>query len=141
MTVRVATISDHEIVYKFSYKFIETTPYKDLFNDVTLYDLTLETIQDPNSVVLLYEDKGMIAGRVVPFLFGPQLVAAEIGWWVEPEHRKSGTGKVLIKAFEDWAEDQGCEIVIMASLSEELEKFYEKTGYKIVERMYMKELN
>lgn len=38
------------------------------------------------------------------------------GWWIEPEYRRNGVGKNLVKAAENWARSKGCEE--MASDSE-----------------------
>ncbi|MDQ3180366.1 MAG: GNAT family N-acetyltransferase [Acidobacteriota bacterium] len=38
------------------------------------------------------------------------------GWFVEPEYRKSGIGRKLVRSAEDWAQSKGCEE--MASDSE-----------------------
>ena len=30
------------------------------------------------------------------------------GWYVDPEHRRLGIGRALVRAAEDWARSQGC---------------------------------
>lgn len=140
--IREATPNDHMEVYKYAHKFLENSPYKNIFDPAFLYDYLDGLIKgNEDVVVLLSEGKGMIVGMVSPFNYGYELIATELGWWVEPEHRSSGVGKELILAFEQWAIDQGCQHIVMVSLDEDLGKYYEKSGYRLVERAYMKELN
>lgn len=94
-----------------------------------------------DTVSLLEEGKGMLLGKASPFSFGYHKIAMEVGWWVDPEYRKSGVGKSLIDAFEYWANKMGCSLVVMGSLDDSLGSYYEKNGYKSAERLYMKELN
>lgn len=141
--MKLADISDFEQINKFGHNFIQSTIYKDLYDtDVLETFLTLHLLADSSEAVsLLEEDKGMLLGRATPFSFGHHKMAMEIGWWVEPEYRKSGVGKSLIDAFEYWAKKVGCSLVVMGSLDDVLGSYYEKNGYKSAERLYMKELN
>lgn len=91
-------------------------------------------------VLLDTEGRGMIAGIKSPCLFNEGLVATELAWWVDEEHRESGIGKELLDSFEYWAKRIGCDFVTMVSLDDNLGKFYEDEGYKLYERAYMKKL-
>lgn len=128
------------LVFKHAHRFINSTAYKDLYNDEVLYDLLHKMLVLDNFIVLLDGDKGMLAGTCTPFLFGNKLVASEIGWWVEPEYRNSGVGKQLVDAFEEWAKEKNCDMIVMVSIDDSVGKYYEKTGYSLVERMYLKEI-
>ncbi len=59
------------------------------------------------------------------------------GWYVAPEHRKTGLGRRLVQAAEDWARAQGC--TEMASDSElsntQSQQAHARLGYQEVERM------
>ena len=77
---------------------------------------------------------------VSPSLYSKDRVALEILWWVEPDARKTGLGKELLEAFEYWAKNIAqCSIIAVSSLDDEsLDKFYNKKGYKLTEKTYMK---
>jgi GNAT superfamily N-acetyltransferase len=73
-------------------------------------------------------------------LFSPHKTATEIGWYVSPDERGKEAGKQLLEAFEYWAQKVGCKYITMISLDDRVGKFYEKKGYSLLERAYMKVL-
>ena len=141
--LKIATIEDLPLVSRMAQSFIESSPYNRHF-DMGMVDgvLTqLSTSEDSRKgIVLLYGEVGMLAGMSSPFIYGPHYMATELGWWVEPDARKSGAGKELIKAFEEWARRVGCTLITMISLDDTVSQYYEKNGYVLTERAYMKEL-
>lgn len=71
--------------------------------------------------------------------------AQELFWWVEPEHRKSGAALALLRHFESWAEERGCEAVTMAYLHSTgnggaLDRWYRRRGYQPMETHYVRML-
>lgn len=139
--IRVATPADYAQVKTFANNFLAVSPYKDKYDEECLHNLISHSLTTSNKeVVVLLDDFGMIAGRTNPFMFGTKLIATEVGWWVEPEHRKTGIGKDLLDAFEFWAKEVGCDSVVMVSLDDALGKFYERNGYVLTERSYIKDL-
>lgn len=140
--LRIATSDDLELVVEMGLKFIETSPYKDIYSPDKLKDLVADYIaaKGENKIVLVYEDKGMILGMIYPFAFGDVLQCMEVGWWVEPDYRKEGIGDKLLEALEYWANKLGCSIMTMVSLDDKLDKFYTKKGYRLSERLYMKDI-
>jgi aminoglycoside 6'-N-acetyltransferase I len=58
------------------------------------------------------------------------------GWYVAPEHRKTGTGRELVKVAEDWARSQGCSEMASDSILENVEgqQAHIRLGYTEVER-------
>lgn len=122
-------------------KFASFSPYKDQIENEYLYmfiDKLLKT--DPREAIIIFsEGEGFIAANVYNFPFGPYRVATEIAWWVEPDKRQGKVGFELLEAFEYWASNlAGCSMVTMTSLDDKLGRFYEKKGYKLCERAYMK---
>lgn len=96
-----------------------------------------------SSGILLVSRDGMIGGLLVPFPYNQNiLVAQELFWWVAPDSR--GGGMALLDAFEDEAEMRGAGIVAMSLMEEMkgevLSRIYERRGYKLNERSFLKVL-
>jgi GNAT superfamily N-acetyltransferase len=142
MGIRVATISDLDLVLDLGKKFLNETNYKQFGAEDKLEQLAKYFLTSPASerIVFLYDDVGILGASVSPFIFGDMKVATDILWWVEPTRRGDNIGTELIKAYEYWAKTVGCRIAVMVSLDERVGKFYEKNGYALYERAYMKEL-
>jgi GNAT superfamily N-acetyltransferase len=139
MTVRIATEDDFNIAYELAYKFSEQA-YGKWMDPGHLMSLVISLIQNPEKVLLLYEDKGFLAGTTLQFLLGPQKMAAELGWYVDEQYRDQKVGKALIESFEDWARIMECKLITMISIDDKVGEYYKKNGYALYERTYMKEL-
>jgi len=142
MSIRLATVEDIDLVVEMGLKFIQATNYKDYADEDTIRGLATKIINLPNEegVILIYENHGMLVATVTPFLFGKLKIAADIAWWIDPEHRGQKAGGELMEAFEYWAKLVGCNFVSMASLDDSVGKYYEKKGYVLQERAYTKEI-
>lgn len=142
MSLKIATIEDLDLVVSMAVKFIEATEYKNLYTEDKIRELASNLLQadKDKTIIFLYGDVGFLAGVTSPFLFGDVKQASEVAWWVEPSARGKEAGKELIKVFEYWAHKVGCKVVTMVSLDEKVGKIYEKNGYKLYERAYLKEL-
>jgi len=96
------------------------------------------------SFFLLIDGKpvGVIAGMMVNNLTNGKPAVQECVWYVEKAHRAHG--KLLMNEFEGLAKDLGAESVVMGlmcnSMSERLDKFYTRLGYRKFEVQYIKEL-
>lgn len=139
MTVHIASNEDILTALTLADKFCKEA-YGKWADDETVYKLVVRLLNDPDKVFLLYEDKGFLAGITNTFLLGPQQMAIELGWYVNPESRGDGVGKALIEAFEDWAKIMDCKLITMISIDDEVSNYYVKRGYKLYERTYMKEM-
>ena len=104
---------------------------------------------------LLYGGKGHIlasfAGSEITGVLGfvvsrdlhtGDLMATETMWYTLPNHR--GHGIRLLKAFEEQAAKLGAKRIAMIHLltinAPELEKLYQRMGYKAIEVHYLKEV-
>lgn len=95
-------------------------------------------------VIFVLEEDGIIVGGIggakIPDLHWPRVIAIETFWFILPEHR--GPGIKLKDRFEKWALDEGCSGVDMVHLVDShpdiLEKLYERDGYSLVEKHYLK---
>ena len=139
MTVRIATGSDWTIANQLAMKFC-TEAYGKWVNKQVITDLVESLIFDEDKIMFLYEDKGFLAGILNRFILGDRLMAVELGWYVNPDSRGRKIGKDLIKAFEAWAKEKNASLVTMVSIDDDVGAYYEKNGYKLYERTYMKEI-
>jgi GNAT superfamily N-acetyltransferase len=142
MQLKIATEEDVPTLVDLGMKFAKETEFSKYVTEEHVTELmkTLVTGDQDQTMVILYGTVGMIGGAKAPFLFGPYSMATELFWYVEPHRRKSNIGRELISAFEFWARKTGCMLLTMISLDDELGKYYEKYGYMLYERAYMKEL-
>ncbi len=140
--IRIATPDDFPLVLEMAHKFIKTTNYEHLYTEEKLKDIIMSFLvaDRHEKIILLYEDKGMVAVMATPFIFGDGYVATEVAWWVEPDARGIKVGKELMDALEIWAKMVDCNLVSMVSLDPELGKYYEKRGYYPYEFVYVKEI-
>lgn len=141
--MKVATFEDLTEIADMSMKFMETTGYAPYADRTTIERLIagLITGEQNEKIIIFQSGVGFLAGCVVPFLFGPHLLATEIAWWVEPKERGNGAGIEFLAAFEYWAKEKaGCSMISMVCLEDKLGEVYEKRGYKLYERAYMKVL-
>lgn len=86
---------------------------------------------------------GFLVGAANQPVFSSDKIATELGWWVEPEYRKTRSSYLLYQAYEDWAVRTGCSHVHGAFLpgsSPELDEFYKRRGYVQVESSYLKRI-
>jgi GNAT superfamily N-acetyltransferase len=142
MTLKIAEIEDLEIIKQMAMNFVKVSGYEAFATEEHIESLILDIISgDKTKTVLILGEGGFIAGAVTNFPFGPVKVVTEIAWWVEPDQRKEGLGKELLDALEYWAKNvANCEMMTMTSLDSKIGKLYEKRGYKLYERAYMKVL-
>ena len=139
--IRIATKEDLDQVLDLAMKFVNNTPYKDLADKGTIEIVIYKLLSAPNeeSIILLDEGKGFLAASITPFPFGwNTLVATEIAWYVEPEHRKSGVGDQLVEAFEYWADKLGVKVKTLAFMDKDLSKYMKKKGYVPYETAHYK---
>ncbi len=85
-------------------------------------------------------ETGFIAGMLTPLYFSPNTrVATELAWWAP-----SGGGRELREAFETWAREAGAALVQCSALADEnfedVNRNFNKAGYKLAELSYVKEL-
>jgi GNAT superfamily N-acetyltransferase len=139
MNIRIADTKDIPSILEMAKKFISTTKYT--YDEGVIEHLVTSLLAaDKTLAIILISDGGFIAGVSNQFVFGLHRQATELAWWVEPEARSKGVGKELLDAFEYWAQNVAkCKTVTMVSLDDELGKYYEKNGYELFERAYMKE--
>lgn len=142
MGLRIADPNNAEDVKVFTdlvFKFTKSV-FPDM-SDVALKATVDAHLNGPRNkyMVILYDNVGFIAGKVVLSHAGT-VTALESGWYVEEEYRGKSIGKELIQAFEFWGKLLECKVCAMGAFTDEVCAFYEKNGYKLYERTYIKSL-
>lgn len=141
--MKIATTEDFEEIKDMAMKFMAKTGYTEYSTeeDIALLINNILTGKQNEMIILLQPGMGFLAGMASKFPFGPHLIAHEIAWWVNEEHRGNGTGAELVNAFEYWAKNvAGCTMITMTALGGEVGQWYYKKGYELYETAYMKQL-
>lgn len=81
---------------------------------------------------------GMLGYIVYPHFLSGELVAGEVFWWVEPEHR--GEGVKLLRAAEDRARTSGAKHLQMIAPNDRVAGLYKRLEYSFVEAAYQRAL-
>lgn len=106
-------------------------------------------IENPQAVALVDEKEGQIVGMmggfVMEHLFGHDKVAADIGLYVVPQYRGTSTAPRLLRAFEDWAKENGARDIVLGISTEVTAEatrgLYMKLGYEQSGYLMRKEIH
>lgn len=142
---------DIPFVVQLGRHFFDASPYSSLnFSEQATEDFLRSCLARPEEriCILSVEDEvvvGALVGSTSKLPFSDDLVAAEIAWWVEPDHRKGSHGLRMKQAYEYWATKMGAKKISMALLSGEYEdklnRYYQSTGYTKAETAYVRDVN
>ena len=145
--IRRATDDDVATIARMGLRFVRFSPYRAV--DPKVDDVAAgvaNVIETGVGFVAEREGRivGFILGALAPLWFAPRVtVAAELAWWVQPEHRNTRAGIKLLNAFEAWAEDHGARVVLMMDLIVDGKATTGETlrrlNYHVVERVHAKE--
>lgn len=148
--VRLAEPRDIPILIKFIRKFVSSSPYKTMKFDSerlrVFFKNIIEGVNPTGIVLVALKDGnpiGCIVGAYAEPVFSSDKVSTELGWWIEPEYRKTKASLYVFDAYEDWARRVGCSYVQSAYLpgiSPSLDRFYQRRGYRQVESSFLKTL-
>lgn len=100
--------------------------------------------QLPGDLILVAERGGEVAGvlslHMIPLFHAPGLAGRITSLAVADEHRSRGIGARLIGEAEAWAWSKGCTKIEVTSADRRLDahRFYERHGYRIDERRFLK---
>lgn len=90
-------------------------------------------LSSPSSAILVLEDNQQIVATVMVGLDGHR------GWFyflaVKPEFQKTGLGRQIIEAGEDWLKERGCPkaMLMVRHTNNQVIDFYKQLGYKMDE--------
>lgn len=86
---------------------------------------------------------GMLIAMRQPNIWNPRvLLLQELAFWVEEDYRHTSIGYRLLRAYEDWAQDEYDRGVIVGwTISKLADSEFEpeRKGYKLIESTYLKE--
>lgn len=156
MIIRPATIDDVPALVDMAERFYPLSPYPAIYGDMPASQaagLVIVTMQGmaefgiAPGVMLVAEKEGHLIGMLCAHIdaatFTPAVVAAELVWWMEPEHR-GGMGAVrLVKEGENHAREKGATVFNMCVLStspEEAAGLLRMMGYAPTHTVYSKRL-
>lgn len=68
--------------------------------------------------------------------------AIAVAWFVRPEWRGSEAGRKLLNAFTQWADNQGCRMIIMSGFtnSERMSHLYQRMGFNLHDTMFTRRI-
>lgn len=158
VSVRRASIQDASAVLALAGRFVQRSPYVQFVAyDAERARATVLQALDRGVVFVLEEGPartefevdngdrrivGAIMGMLTPWWFTAELIAAELGWWVDEDKR--GHGDELRRRFEQWAKSTGAPVVSLSDvkLDDAMPNgtLYERAGYEVVERAWLKRL-
>ncbi len=124
-------------------KFLATFPRPELMDEETVRAYATEFLSNPDAkkkIAIIVDEIGVIGGVVNRYIWGTHNIAYDVMWWVEPSERGKAAGLELFHAFEYWAKSVGCKQIVMVGIEDRTCKFYEKNGYTLQERGYVKDI-
>lgn len=147
--MRLAREEDWESVLRMSKDFHSESPYSDIpFSEERVRQIFLQYLNSNKTelMVLLLLHLGTPCGLIVSISsklpFSEASVASELIWWVDHEHRRRRGSLELFSAYEYWCKKVGA--IYSSAVSTEgtvqLDKFYERSGYKKAETTYIKKV-
>lgn len=147
MHIRPANLSDIPQMLVNARRFIDSTPYKDFpYDDASMTEAFHQMMEDGLCFVVVGEDGETHLGGVGavkgPLFFKRDAnVASERFWWVVPDDRGVGVGKLLLKKLFQAAKEQDCQFLMMISLADlKVDAIYKSMGMTETEHCFLRAL-
>jgi len=126
--IRRATPADLPRIVEMGRRNYEARPNRGDYDPQAAGDFVNTMLASPHAAVFL-SDAGMIGGMLCPYWAAPNDVqAVELFWFAS-----DGSGRALLMAFEEWAQDQGADEVRITSRPT---RALERMGYEPVDTVY-----
>lgn len=146
--IRHATLADVPVCLDMGRAFFAATGVTEFpFDDESGLATLRHLVESDDGALLVAEHEGELIGMAGALSYPHYMnhaarAAQELFWWVAPEFRGCTAGVRLLQALEVWAKDKGCATLTMICLpiDSPAEGIYARTGYRPVERSYIKGL-
>ena len=145
-TIRNATVEDLDAIVRMGQRFLTSSTYARLLeeNPAQMRRFAEQLLKRPDGHILIAERDGeavgMVAFYVFPHFYSGEMMAGELIWWVEPEHRAGRVGLKLLRIMEELAKTLGCVKMQMIAPNERIGELYRRLGYVWVEETYQRSL-
>jgi GNAT superfamily N-acetyltransferase len=148
--IRLATEEDAKDCIMMGVKFFEASPYHDKipYKLESITDLFYKLLEEGFILVACNTEDGRCVGMLSvilsPFMINDDvIIASEVTWWVDPEHRHTNLATRLKVQAEEVSKERGATLMSMSVLSNsppEIAKMYLRDGYEALESSYVKVL-
>lgn len=140
--IRTATREDIPRIVEMGLRFHRESTYRNhLSSNPEQIGLLAEKVMT-SGICLVSEQNGVVCGMIgvvlFPHFISGELIAGEVAWWVEPEHR--GSGLKLMREAERRAREAGATKMQMIAPNAHVAAVYERLSYEFVESAYQKTL-
>lgn len=141
-TIRPATDADVPALLALGQRFLAWSPYAGMFGEDAMAKAIAEAVATGFSRVAVVDGVavGALLGALKPAWLDPSfVVACELAWWVEPEHRGGTAAVRMLHEFKAWAKDQGARGVVMAELVQPDSPafdLFQRLGFRMAERFH-----
>jgi hypothetical protein len=147
--IRFATADDEEAILGMAKEFAAFSPYAEIavIDDDDLRSTIKWCINNGRIFVADNGGKpiGMLVAVLAPLWYAPKtLVAIEMAWWINAEHRRGTAAIRLVQAFEQWAREKGATAICMSNLEVEnanaVSGMLNRMGYNRTEQTHTKRI-
>ncbi|MAK37096.1 MAG: GNAT family N-acetyltransferase [Flavobacteriaceae bacterium] len=146
-TIRVGDRDDIPSMIKLGKQLHEESPrFMGMdYSEDKLFDLGKVVAEQGGLFIAEHEGKivGMLVGLVSEHFFGHDLMASDLTFYIDKEHRGGTLGVRLMRQFEAWAKCMGARVISLG-ISTEIDakrtgELYLRMGYRVTGEMFVKE--
>lgn len=146
-TIRRATSADIEPIVEMCNRFLQYTEYRSVINpaDGEIHNAMNFILE--NGAIFVADQAGVVVGFIACFISSAWFsastkIAMEMAWWMNEDHRGGTAAIRLVRAYEDWAANEGATFICMSDLvvngETPIARILPRMGYTMTERTHMK---
>ncbi len=142
LTIRDGVLADVPRLVALGCEFRSQSSYRRFIteNPEQMKVLAEKLVQNGTLLVMASPEEifGMLGYFIYPHYLSGEIIAGEVFWWVDPQHR--GHGLMLLDEMEERARKQSAKLVQMIAPTEQLERVYGRLGFEKVESTWQRPL-